>query len=140
MLDVTIKNDRDLLTGIISDSIPIAKVSMRNNRGLIMFYCLSFMKNNIYYLGELNAVVLAEINGDTLFLNDVFSREQVDLNRVIQLMCDGNIKRVVLGFAPLDETGFEKSLLEPEDVLFVYRGQSDFFKGWWWRFPVLSHA
>ncbi|MCX2720553.1 GNAT family N-acetyltransferase [Lentiprolixibacter aurantiacus] len=132
--------DRDLLLRTITDSVPVAKVSMRNNTGLIMFYCLSFMKNIIYYLEDLNAVVIADREGNSLHIKDVFSKEQVDLNQLIQLMCDKTIDRVALGFAPLDETGFEKNLLDTDDVLFVFKEQSDYFKNKHWRFPVLSHA
>ena len=132
--------DKQLLVRAIYESIPIAKVSMRSNTNLIMFYCLSFMKDSIYYLEELRTVVLANIEGDTLYLNDVYSKERVDLNKVIHLMSDKTITKVVLGFTPLDETGFQKSLLEPEDTLFVYKDHSDYFKGRSWRFPVLSHA
>ena len=132
--------DKQLLVHAIYESIPIAKVAMRSNTGLIMFYCMTFMKESIYYLEELRAVVLADMEGDTLHLNDVYSKEPVDLNEVIQVMSNKTITRVVLGFTPLDTTGFEKNQLEPDDVLFVYKEHADFFKNRSWRFPVLSHA
>ena len=132
--------DKKLLVRAIYESIPLAKVAMRSNTGLIMFYCMTFMKESIYYLEELRAVVLADMEGDTLHLNDVYSKEPVDLNEVIQVMSNKTITRVVLGFTPLDTTGFEKNQLEPDDVLFVYKEHADFFKNRSWRFPVLSHA
>ena len=139
-LNMDDNKDRQLLVHAIYESIPIAKVAMRSNTGLIMFYCLTFMKESIYYLEELRAVVLADREGDTLHLNDVYSKEPVDLNEVIQVMSNKTIKKVVLGFTPLDTSGFEKNELEPDDVLFVYKDHAEFFKGRSWRFPVLSHA
>ncbi len=132
--------DKKLLVRTIYESLPIAKVSMRSNTNLIMFYCLSFMKNSIYYLEELKAVVLADIKDETLYLNDVYCAVPVDLNEVIQLMSDSTIKNVVLGFAPLDESAYIKSQLDPDDTLFVYKDHLDLFKNWSWRFPVMSHA
>ena len=139
-LDIDDEHDRELLVSTINDSIPIAKCSMLNNTELILFYCLSFMKNSIYYLQDLKAVVLAETAGDTLHLNDVYSRERVDLGVIIKMMANKTINRVVLGFTPLDKSGFTMSLLKPDDVLFVYKDQAGYFKDRSWRFPVLSHA
>ena len=139
-LNVNDQKDRELLVRTINSSVPIAKVAMQNNTDLIMFYCLSFMRNSIYYLEELKAVVLADIKDETLQLYDVYSKDRVDLIEVIQLLSDKTIKRVVLGFTPLDTDGFRKNLLEPEDVLFVYKDHAEFFKNRSWRFPVLSHA
>jgi len=53
-------------------------------------------------------------------LNDVFSKERVKLNDVILLMSDKTIKKVILGFMPLEEIDFERSLLKQENTtLFV---------------------
>ena len=102
-----------------------------------MFYCLSFKKNSIYYLRELNAAIIAEIEDDTLYLNDVFSKERVKLNDVIQLMTDKTTKKVILGFTPLDETDYQKSLLKKEDTLFVIKDKLDYFENNQNMFPVL---
>lgn len=139
-LDMDNKHDRDVLEQAISDSIPMAKVSMRNNVPLVMFYCLSFKKDSIFYLDTLKAVVIADFEGDTLHLNDVFSKSAVDLNDVVQLMSGKSTKKVVLGFTPLNEAGFDRSPLREGDTLFVLKEHVDHFIGHFQRFPVLSHA
>ena len=139
-LNMDDKYDKDLLIKTIKESNPISKIAMRNNTSLVMFYCLSFKKNSIYYLSELNIVIIAEIEGDTLYLNDVFSKERVKLNDVIQLMADKTTKKVILGFTPLDEGDYQKSLLKKEDTLFVFKDKLDYFKNNQSMFPVLSHA
>ncbi|MGB5693436.1 MAG: GNAT family N-acetyltransferase [Flavobacteriaceae bacterium] len=139
-LNIDDKYDKELLIKTINESNPISKISMRNNTSLVMFYCLSFKKNSIYYLRELNTAIIAEIEGDTLYLNDVFSKERVKLNDVIQLMTDKTTKKVILGFTPLDEADYQKSLLKKEDTLFVIKDKLDYFKNNQSMFPVLSHA
>lgn len=37
---------------------------MINNADLVMFYCLSFTKDDIYYLEDDEAIVIAEIVGE----------------------------------------------------------------------------
>jgi hypothetical protein len=139
-LNIDDKYDKELLVRTINESNPISKLSMRNNTSLIMFYCLSFKKNSIYYLRELKTVIIADIEGDTLYLNDVFSKERVKLNDVIQLMTDKTTKKVILGFTPLDEVDYQKSLLNQDDSLFVIKDKVNYFKNNKWMFPVLSHA
>nr|WP_299171631.1 GNAT family N-acetyltransferase [uncultured Allomuricauda sp.] len=139
-LNVAVKEDKKILEQTIDSSIPIAQIAMRNNPFLIMFYCMAYMQQSIYFSEELQTIAIADIEGDTLFLHDVFSSGPVDLNEVIESMADKTIKRVVLGFTPSDETGYEKRLLKPDDVLFVLKDHVDIFKDKKWMFPVLSHA
>lgn len=139
-LNIEDKNDKELLIGTINNSIPVSKLSMRNNTSLIMFYCLSFKKDSIYYIEKLNTAIIMDIEDDTLYLSDVFSKERVKLNDVIQLITNETIKRVILGFTPLDETDYQRSLLKTGDTLFVIKDKANYFKNNKWRFPVLSHA
>lgn len=132
--------DRELFLNTINDSIPISKVSMRNNTSLIMFYCLWFKKNSIYYIEKLKTVVIADIEGERLYLNDVFSKENVVIKDVIQTISDNTITEVILGFTPLNEMDYEIRLLKQEDTLFVFKDSVDYFKNRKWMFPVLSHA
>ncbi|AXG70947.1 acetyltransferase (GNAT) domain protein [Kordia sp. SMS9] len=139
-LNIDAKFDRELFLSIVNDTSPISKVSMQNNTSLIMFYCLSYKKNSIYYLEKLNTAIIMDIEDDTLYLSDVFSKERVQLNDVIQRITDETIKRVILGFTPFDETDYERSLLKTGDTLFVIKDMANYFKNNKWSFPVLSHA
>ncbi|MBC8754753.1 GNAT family N-acetyltransferase [Kordia sp. YSTF-M3] len=133
-------SDKELLLRTIHDAHPISKLAMQNNTALLMFYFLLFKKNSLYYLDELNTVIIMDMEGDTLYLNDVFSKERVALNDVIKFITNTTIKRVQLGFVPLDETDYQKSLLNTGDTLFVLKDKAAYFKNNAWMFPVLSHA
>jgi GNAT superfamily N-acetyltransferase len=139
-LNIQDAKEKMFLIETIEMSIPISKVSMCDNMSLIMFYCSSIKKNNIYYIDELKAIVIADYKDDTLYLNDVFSKGYVNLNGVIQVMSSKGIKRVVLGFTPLYETNYNRSLLKEGDTLFILKDKVGYFKDNYWMFPVLSHA
>jgi GNAT superfamily N-acetyltransferase len=124
----------------IKESIPIAKISMRNNASLIMFYCNSNKKNSIFYIKELDAIVIAYFEGDIVYLDDIFSISPIEINNVIHSISDKKILRVILGFTPLDDSGFEKQLLQGTDKLFMLKDKFEFFTNKHWMFPVLSHA
>lgn len=124
----------------VKESVPISQISMRNNASLIMFYCNSYKKNSIFYLEELHAIAMANFEGGTLYLEDVFSTRPLDINDVIQAMANESISRVVLGFTPLDTSGFDRHLFKGSDTLFMQKDTLDIFADRHWMFPVLSHA
>ena len=101
---------------------------------------MTYKKNSIYYIDKFKAVVIADFEGDTLYLNDVFSKASVELDDLIRDMSNESINRVILGFTPLNETGFNCSALKEGDKLFVLKGKFGHFKNNHWMFPVLSHA
>ena len=139
-LDIDDQHDKELLVRAINESKPISKLAMQNNTSLVMFYCLSFKKNSIYYLRALKTVIIADFEGNTLYLHDVFSKERVKLNDVIQSISYKTTKKVILGFTPLNEADYQISVLNQGDTLFVVKDKVSYFKNNTWMFPVLSHA
>ena len=97
------------------------------------------MKDSIYYSDELKVVIIANKEGDKLYLLDVFSLNTIELNTVIERYVDKSVKYLTLGFTPLDDTDYEKHLLQPDDTLFVLK-DTNHFKNMKWMFPILSHA
>ncbi len=124
----------------IKNSAPIAKISMLNNTSLVMFYCNTYKKDSIFYIKELDVIAIADFEGDTVYLNDIFSINPIEINDVIQSISDKRIVRIILGFTPLDDSGFDKHLLKSTDKLFIQKDKIEFFLNKHWMFPVLSHA
>lgn len=134
------RDDIALLLETVNQSIPISGISVRNHASMILFYGMSFMKNSFYYVRDRNAIVVADYDRDTLLLHDVFIKTPLDLNVLIEHISGKQIKRVELGFTPLDTSGFERSLIDGPDKLFMLKDQTDLFKRNYWMFPALSHA
>ncbi len=132
--------DLAFLITMVKESVPISQIAMRNNVSLVMFYCNSYKKNSIFYIEKLKAITIANFEGDTLYLDDVFSVKPLNIDDLIQAMAGKGIAQLVLGFTPLDETGFEKHLLKGPDTLFMLKDTPDIFTNKRWMFPVLSHA
>ena len=139
-LDMDNNEDLALLKETVNQSVPVSNISVRGNTSMILFYGMSFMKESIYLLEDLDTIVFADFEGDTLVLHEVFGKRGVDLNAVIQKLSSSNIKQVKLGFTPHNISGFEKSLITEEDQLFMLQDQSNFFKENQWMFPIMSHA
>ncbi len=131
------KQDAALLLRLIHNSHPIAKVSMVNNTDLVMFYCLSFMKDNIYYIEDLDAAVLAEFNKNQLMIQDVFCEKPVDLDRIINTLMTSDTMIVYPGFTPIDDNSYIKGVLQETDTTLFIKGRNPLEDV---MFPVLSHA
>lgn len=140
-LDVSNEEDRNLLYHKASHTLPFSKVSMQNNASLIMFYCISFMKESIYYINSYDTVVIADFDSETLYLKDIFSTRDIQLDSIIDAVSNEQTTRVVLGFIPNDAFAFKRELINEEDsTLFIKAVKENPFKSSQLMFPILSHA
>lgn len=133
--------DQAFVYEMVQQTVPFSKISMRDNAELIMFYCTSFMAEQIYYIEDEDVVVIYELEQDTLFLYDVFSQKTVELEYIIQAIASDQTKKVVFGFTPINSSNYEKNVLKEEDTtLFIKGGKKSPFELEDLMFPVLSHA
>jgi GNAT superfamily N-acetyltransferase len=140
-LDMLNKKDRNFLFDTINGSLKFAQLAMHDNASLIMFYCTSLMKENVYYIKHLDAIIIAEFKDDTLFLNDVYCKWNVSLDNIIEAIANKETKKIVLGFTPENTSSFDNTLLQEEDTtLFVMKDKLKIFNNIKIMFPVLSHA
>lgn len=139
---VSMKNKAEwgILEQAVIDSVPDGSFAMANNEGLIMFYVTKFMRDNVYYIEDNDAYVIAEEEGGGLFIHNVFARQPVDLDKVVSAFGSG-ISRVTLGFTPQDSSGYTVSVLNEDDTTLFIKGKiEDVFKDAGVMFPTLSHA
>ncbi|MCB2342467.1 GNAT family N-acetyltransferase [Clostridium estertheticum] len=142
-LDMSLGSSRRLVIEKVNNSLStsISKLTVLNNIGLVIFYSISFMSNNFYYLREQDAIVIAEFEGDTLYLQDIFSPLEVNLDNIIKNISNKEVTTVVLGFSPSDTGSYCVNLLQKDDTtLFVMKDKEDLFQNNKLMFSVLSHA
>lgn len=133
------KDDFQKMQGIILKSAVNGPFMFRNNSELDMFYLSQFMNENIFYLPEQNAYVIAEIEEDTAVIWDIFSEEKADLSKIIEGF-GKEIKKVILLFTPDDSEGFERVEHHEDDTTLFIRGEIE--QDWKEEgmFPPLCHA
>ena len=113
---------------------------MVDNSGLFLFYVTKFMQENVYYDKALDTYVIAELEDGELFIHNVFSKNEVDLEDVIKAFGQ-EVKQVVLGFTPKDKTGYTMQEVREEDTTLFVKGNA--FAGFdkeQVMFPTLAHA
>ncbi len=125
----------------IRSAKPVSELTMMNHTELVMFYCISSQKENIYYIHELQAVTIAEYHEDTLYLMDVYAQGEVNLEEVIDAMTNYKIHKVILGFTPKHAAEFNVVVRKEENTtLFIKNDASKLFLNHKLMFPVMSHA
>ncbi|MHB8075940.1 GNAT family N-acetyltransferase [Desulfosporosinus fructosivorans] len=140
-LDMSLDESRELVVNKINSSISMSKLAMMKNVGLVMFYCTSFMSDNVYYLRGQDVIVIAKLDGNTLYLQDIFSSSEVDVDNIIKALTNKEITKVVFGFTPKDTSNYSVNLLREDDTtLFVMKDKGDLFQTNKLMFPILSHA
>ena len=132
------KTDWRRLEKAIMESCSNSSFGMDKNVGLIMFYVTKFMQNNVYYVKTQDAWVIAETDGDALFLQEVIASTEVNLDEIVKAF-GKEIKKVILGFTPLHREGYQvKEVQEEDTTLFVDEKMAESEKHI--MFPELSHA
>ena len=119
---MTSKEDMARMVDIIQRRQQYGERIMVNNPGLFMFYLSGPFSDNVYYIPSSGAYVVAGIENDTLTLYAVFSDEKVSLGDIISSFGSG-IGRVVMGFMPENNTGFELKKTEDKDTVLLARGE-----------------
>lgn len=139
-LDMNNRNDRDFLYKKIMSSSVNSKLAMINGADLAMFYCISFMKENIFYFEDIDTVVIAEADGEKLFIHEVYCDGEVCLDNIIQRLMEKNINKVMIGFTPKYTSSYESELYHEDDTTLFVLGGSNIFRENKIKFEPLSHA
>lgn len=142
-LDMDVENDRSLLLQKYRQSNPYSALAMRDNAGLMMFYCAGALKESVYYVEDADVAVIVEKSGEHMLCYEVFGakKEGLTLKDVLRSVAAPGTLEVALGFTPVDADGFAEAPLEAEDTtLFVLSGKEDVFGEKKLMFPLLSHA
>ncbi|RDY32164.1 GNAT family N-acetyltransferase [Lachnotalea glycerini] len=134
------KEEWSLFEKAIENSVNNCAFEMKNNKELIMFYVTQFMKNNVYYVENESAYVIAENNEDELFLHNIFSGKIVNVDSIVEAF-GYDISKVVLGFTPLINQGYQVEKLCKDNTTLFLKGKGfDLFEEKEYIFPTLSHA
>ena len=139
-LKMSDNHNKKFLLDKINRSLPCSQMSMLDNSALVLFGYTVFMQDNVYYIQELDAIAVADFDQDVLYLKDIFCEQVVSLDLVISALLNQDIKKVVLGFTPIDKTSFDENVLVPVDALFILDDKRGLFDNNKIQFPVLSHA
>jgi predicted N-acetyltransferase YhbS len=142
-LDMDKIESREKLHDYAQNTRPFSKISMQENADLVMFYCITGYKDNVFYLPEMDVIAIAEIKERQLHLLDMFSKKEQNLDEVIHALSDKNVDTVRFGFVPKDCSSYEIVPVDEkakDEMLFVEINKTALFDENQLMLPLLSHA
>ncbi len=139
-LNMDIQVNKDMLYKHIQQSSGYGKISSTINADLVMFYCITILKDNVYHIKSLDVIAIAAFTDKQIRILDVYSKTDIDLDEVIQSLTNPQIEEVVLGFTPKNCDSYSISEISNDDALFIQNGNADLFTANKLMFPLLSHA
>ncbi|MGV3464929.1 MAG: GNAT family N-acetyltransferase [Heyndrickxia sp.] len=112
-----------------------------NSHGILMFYCLSVFRNNLYYLEEDNVIVVFVEDGETLHIYDLITKERYSLFKILNKIVPSGTKKVLLHFTPDEENLLDvKSCPFKEGETLFIRRKKDVPLPAAFKHPLLSQA
>ncbi|EAE9390156.1 GNAT family N-acetyltransferase [Listeria monocytogenes] len=134
------KTDFQLISRIVSERAPLSNIlDVKESEDLLMFYVLIALKNELYYLEELDVIVLMEQEGTDLYVLDILSTKKLDVVEVLSYLSTKKIETIHLLFTPEKSKYIDAAyIIETKDMLFVRPNvltSENYF-----LFPATSHA
>lgn len=141
-LDMSNFRHINLLRKTAANGNPYSKFQMMENDSLLMFYCSKFMRDNVYYNNDYNAIIIADITDDVILCYDVFCENNyIALQNILSSIIAKNGTQIKFGFTPVETNDYDLSLLKEEDTtLFMLNKKENLFAANDLMFPLLSHA
>ncbi|KQL57209.1 MULTISPECIES: GNAT family N-acetyltransferase [Bacillaceae] len=116
-----------------------SKISVLNNDELLMFYFLVVFPESIYYIAELEAVVIMEHEEHTLHIFDIISCKAQDIYTVLGNVLKEETEQVVFHFDPGNVEGLQVKKIPSDDDALFYLSNATIFDGHF-KFPLTSHC
>lgn len=141
LLDLENEADIELLMEKFHDSNPYSAITLEEDSGIVMFHCFYFLEDNIYYLPEAEAIVIAKVKGSTLFCYDIYATRHRDIKTLLGCIAPEGTTQATLGFTPKNASVYDIAVTrEQNTTLFVLQGKENIFTQGKITLPHLSRA
>ncbi len=138
LLNVDLEDDRAILMRIASARAPVSDMLASMNPRLFMFHCLYVLRKNIYFVDELNIVILCEREAEHLKIYDIAASTMPGFDAIYPYISQASDKTV--------EFRFMTDKLQLADVSFAAVQNNCFVYGAWpfgaspWIVPSTAQA
>lgn len=129
-----------LIRHLAEEGKPQGRIQMVDNCQLALFHLLGPYRDCLYHLPQLDALAVAQREGDALLLWEVFAPGPIPLDKVLAALAQPGVTRAVLGFTPWGEGFCQTALPGEDDQLFAQGPALSLLGKRPFCFPALSHA
>lgn len=136
-----VEKDFALLKDFAENRVPVSPVlGVKNNPHLVGFHFLLAFPGALYYVEEMNLVVIFEEADGQLHVYDILSKSAIDAVSILQGIVSKETKNIHLYFTPdyRNDEIYVKEINTASDRLFMRPAPHDFPR--YFTFPVTSHS
>lgn len=116
-LDVQNKDHREMMYRFAADRVPVSDLLGVSNEKLFMFWCLYFLTEHIYYIADLDILVLYKRENGLITVFDIVGKTIPSFSEIYRYICSENDKTVVFLFM-VDKL----NLKSPDQIKFEEKG------------------
>lgn len=98
----------------------VARFVMVDNTDFVMFYLPQFVTESVYFIKGMETYMAADSDNDQLFIHVVWSKDDIQLERVIGAF-GKDIKKVIT-FTPTQAEEYNKEEVHEEDITLFVKG------------------
>ncbi|WP_216830971.1 GNAT family N-acetyltransferase [Alkalihalobacterium elongatum] len=116
------------------------KIDAKNAEHLLTFYCLYVLPNDIYYIEELDTIIMYKLENNQLNLYNIVSINEVSFQDILPHINMNQVDKVKFQFTPsfMDIEPKVSPFKTNDDVLFI-KSKEDVLTGAF-KFPLIAHA
>ncbi|MBH5316391.1 GNAT family N-acetyltransferase [Paenibacillus sp. GSMTC-2017] len=140
-LDTNNMDDFRIMEQFAAERIPVSLVmSVKNNEHLLMFYFILAFNDSIYYIEDLDAIVIFKQEDKHLHIFDIISKEKVDYDMILNCIVSADTAIIHFYFTPDYDNEYIQIefITESDDTLFVRPLWED--KTRHFLIPLTSHS
>lgn len=106
-LDGSRPADLSFIHRFSSGRVPVSKrFGTEHAQGILMYYCMNVFHDDIYFLEDMEVIVVFRKENNRLDLYDVISRKEIRLPDIVEKIADSGIEQIVFHFTP-DSTAID---------------------------------
>ena len=140
-LDLSNTEDREILKRCYQKRNPFSEIQFIDNYSLLQFYCYYGMNENMYYMEDDDALVIAEYEENQMLCYDVFYYGSKGLLQIMREFSGNDVKEVVFLFTPEDKLSLHKQkFIDIDTHLFVLQDKENIFTNQALYIPDISHT
>lgn len=136
-----VEKDFALLKNFAENRVPVSTIlGVKNNPHLLCFHFLLAFPKTLYYVEQMETIVIFEETDGQLHVYDVLSKNTVDLDSVLRSIVSTETVCIHLHFTPEFQNveTYTKEINTASDRLFIRPASCDFPR--YFTFPMTSHS
>jgi GNAT superfamily N-acetyltransferase len=137
---LNLQSDKDMILNYYTKKKPSHRFDIEKAESILGFYGVYVFANNIYYIEELDAVVIYKYSDEKLHLYGVFAEQSVSFTELFRQIASEKTTEVVFHFTPNfdDVNPMMTALLTTDDIFQIRTSRVSLPTNF--KFPLIAHA